>query len=233
MTTGKGRLEVDGKLTYQKRKLDVAVGHAKNRRVALDIGAHVGLWSMWLCRLFQHVVAFEPVPDHAELFQRNVPGQNVHLHRVALGNGAGLVDMQVPEETTGNAHVAIPSVHPGTRGVAHPDRIRIYKGIELRTLDSFNLAVVDFIKIDVEGFERAVLEGAKQTILRTKPVIVIEQKGNESAYGDGPNAALKLLQSWGGKIKTEISGDYILSFEGCGCGNRREAIKTVIRKIVK
>ncbi|RWD13572.1 MAG: FkbM family methyltransferase, partial [Mesorhizobium sp.] len=45
-----------------------------------------------------------------------------------------------------------------------------------RMLDSFGLAGIDFLKIDVEGFEKPILEGGEQTIRRERPVIIIEQK---------------------------------------------------------
>lgn len=212
--TGKDRIEVEGKLTYQYRKLSAAIAQLPKdrRRTALDIGGHVGLWSMWLVRHFKRVEAFEPVPLHADLFEMNVTAPRCTLHRMALGAQAGQVDMQVPDETTGNAHVAIKGRHPGTRLVEHPDLQRTCPAIEMRTLDSFGFAEVDFIKIDVEGFEKAVVLGAEHTIKTCRPVMVVEQKGNDSAYGDAPDAAVKLLQKWGMKPLQVISGDWILGW---------------------
>ena len=46
--------------------------------------------------------------------------------------------------------------------------------VEVRTLDSFGFEDVGFIKIDVEGFEREVLMGGIQTILKSKPILYIE-----------------------------------------------------------
>jgi hypothetical protein len=46
---------------------------ADRRRVAVDVGAHIGLWSRWLVKYFQSVRAFEPIDEHAELFLENVP----------------------------------------------------------------------------------------------------------------------------------------------------------------
>lgn len=204
------RREVAGKLTYQKQKLDRALTFCKRRGFALDIGGHVGLWSMWLVCEFKDVVAFEPVPALANIFRRNVTALNCHLNECALGETEQLIDMQVPVETTGNSHVAIEGQHPGTRGVQHPDRIRLYRDIPMLKLDSFGFNDVDFIKIDVEGFERAVIAGAEQTIKRSRPVIVVEQKKNESVYGDVVDAASKLLLSWGMVCGASLSGDQVM-----------------------
>jgi methyltransferase, FkbM family len=224
----KGMRVIDGKATYQFKKLEAALGLCKRRGVAVDIGAHCGLWSMWLVKHFGQVHAFEPVPLHRELFWRNVKAENVALHAMALGETEDAITMQVPLETTGNAHIAIAGQHPGTHGVEHPERFYEVPNVPLRRLDSLGIVGVDFLKIDVEGVERAVIAGAEKTIRRDKPIIVIEQKGNDRAYGDAPNAAVKLLQSWGAKIEREISGDYLMRWDGCGCGDRREAIKRAV-----
>jgi FkbM family methyltransferase len=204
------RVLVDGKGTYQYRKLSAGLQLLTRKRLAVDIGAHVGLWSRILVKEFDWVEAFEPV--HGDWFVRNVALDKCRLHRVALGETTGRVDFQVPIETTGNTHVAIAGPHPGTRGVAHPERVTTVLGVPMFTLDSLGLKDVDFVKIDVEGVERAVVAGAEATIKTSRPIVILEQKGNEGAYGDEPKAALKLLQSWGMKVHTELSGDFILAW---------------------
>lgn len=210
----KGTRVVDGKATYQLRKLERAMEFLpkERRRVAVDIGAHCGLWSVHLVKLFARVEAFEPVPLHRELYARNVPEGRHNMNPVALGEVQGRVDLQIPLETTGNAHIAVAGQHPGTHGVAHPERHYVVRDIPLCRLDSFGFDDVDFIKIDVEGVERAVVAGAQETIMRCKPLIVVEQKKNEKAYGDEEDAAAKLLLSWGLKKLDCLSGDWIMGF---------------------
>lgn len=213
MMQGPKQRTVDGKLTYQYRKLEAALGHVKNRKLAIDVGGHVGLWSMWLVKHFQRVVAFEPVPEHRALFELNVPMDNCTLQPYALGERDEVVDMEIPLETTGNAHVAIGRRHPGTRHVPNLDSQRVIHGVQVRMLDSFpGLDDVGFIKIDVEGFEKQVVEGGKELILRAKPIMVVEQKKNESAYGHEEDAARKLLESWGMKPIKVMAGDWIMGW---------------------
>lgn len=210
----KGVHRIGGIATYQHKKLArcLALLPHDRRRVAVDIGAHVGLWSMWLVGEFMELHAFEPVPLHRDLFARNLAGREYVLHACALGEHAGEVSIQVPLQTTGNAHVAIAGRHPGTRFVADPDEQYLVEQVPLSRLDDFPLRDVDFLKVDVEGVERAVIAGGEQTIRRDRPLICVEQKGNDSAYGDAPRAAVALLQSWGARVLDEISGDVILGW---------------------
>ena len=213
MMLGPKSRKVDGKLTYQYKKLEEALKHVTNRKLALDVGGHVGLWSMWLAKEFQHVVAFEPVPEHADLFVLNVDMSKVDLRRHALGDKDDIVDIEIPLETTGNAHVAIGKRHPGTRHVPNPDAQRVVKDVQVKRLDDIEgLDDVGFIKIDVEGFEKQVVQGGENLIRRAKPIIVVEQKKNESAYGHEEDAAAKLLQSWGMKPIKVMAGDWIMTF---------------------
>jgi FkbM family methyltransferase len=207
----KARLIREGKATYQIRKLDAVMRYLPlgRRRVAVDIGAHVGLWSMWLVELFARVEAFEPVPLHRELFRANVTGDYC-LHACALGESDGTVDLEVPEQTTGNAHIAIGRRHPGTKHVADPDRHTVIRGVPICTLDRFGLEAVDLVKIDVEGYERAVVRGARETLARWSPVVIVEQKGNDAAYGDAPDAALAELEALGYVRQACLSGDWIM-----------------------
>ena len=203
---------VDGKRTYQYHKLEAAMRHQpKDRRgVALDIGAHVGLWAMWMVRLFEHVEAFEPVPLFYDIlpFKVDMTRCTPHLH--ALGDEAGTISITVPLEQTGGAHVATRkpvNVKYNPKGESYT-----WAGIEVVTLDSLAFESVDFIKIDVEGWEPRVLRGGEQTIKRCRPNIIVECKGNDTAYGEARNAAVTLLESWGMRQLQVLSGDFIMGW---------------------
>ena len=212
MQHSKRARRVDGKLTYQYHKLEAALAHLppERRRVCVDVGAHVGLWSMWLARAFARVHAFEPVPLFADIFPWNVTGANVTLHRTALGARAETVEITVPHGQTGGAHISIGGKHPGNKYAS--GGTSVFSGLPMRTLDSFGLDAVDFIKIDVEGTERQVIEGAAHTIGTCRPLIVIEQKGNEVAYGQGRDEAAGMLAAWGMRDLEVLSGDHIMDW---------------------
>jgi FkbM family methyltransferase len=149
-------------------------------RHAIDIGANVGLWARDLCTQFQQVTAFEPIQDFRHCLMENVKAANLHIEPVALGNRMGTTEMIRIAGNAGHTHVDAKSQSGHT---------------EIRTLDSYDFDNVDYIKIDCEGYEYEVAEGAKQTILRCKPRICCEQKPHK-IFG-AQYRARDLLLSWG------------------------------------
>lgn len=189
--------------TYQLKKIQMAmrVMPQDRRGVAVDIGAHVGLWSRVLADKFRRVLAFEPVPDLAQCFERNLSDSyNVKLVKCAISHQSGELLFCKGDGNSGNARVA-----PGD----DPDAFHVVSA----RLDDLDLPSLDFLKIDVEGWESAVLAGAEQTIRKFEPVVVIEQKpDNAERYGFKRFTARSLLKSWGAKQLWEKSGDYCLGW---------------------
>jgi FkbM family methyltransferase len=193
----------DGLLQYQLTKYYTAMYFVKRRGVAVDVGAHIGQWSRNMAKDFGRIFAFEPVPQYAECWQKNMEGvQNAMLYLVALGDKAGVVSMRAGT--------------PGALGdtfVATREEANAANDVELRTLDSYALPAIDFLKVDCEGYEMFVLRGGEKTIQASKPCIIVEQKpGHAAKYGLGQTDAVALLEGWGAKVRTEMGGDFILSW---------------------
>jgi FkbM family methyltransferase len=189
-------LAKDGVARYQWRARDAAIALCDQRRTCLDIGANVGLWSCDLVSAFSHVIAFEPVLDFIECYKKNVNSDNYTMHNVALGNVESFITMNVVEGNTGHSHVDPLSLGNGN--------------IPLKRLDSFEFDNVDLIKIDVEGYEEEILKGAMQTIMRNKPVLVIEQQKHEYKNDMDALPCIKVLESWGYKVIEQFNKDWIL-----------------------
>lgn len=192
--------------TYQLKKLDRAVEFVKTRGVAIDIGAHVGLWSKVLASRFEHVYAFEPLKPHRDCFARNLEGiGNVTLFGYALSDKSEQLNIRMPLDNTGHSHVA--KDYDG-------DASREWEchAVPLDSLKWPDKLKIDFVKIDVEGWELAVVRGAEETLRKHWPVIIIEQKphGNAERYGWKQRDALAQLLRWGFKEVAHISGDHIL-----------------------
>jgi FkbM family methyltransferase len=202
----KHNVRAGGRLTYQYEKLMLALKHTTGRRTAVDIGSHVGQMSFHLASIFNRVEAFEPVPEHRECFRRNVTAENVVLHPVALGSAAGSATMVLYPNCTMHAHITASAVD------RHPDAKTAQGSVDVPVamLDGFELNEVDFVKIDVEGFELEVLNGAVKTLERWRPTIIIEQKPNNgSRYGLDDRAALPWLEARGAKMVAQKFGDYL------------------------
>jgi FkbM family methyltransferase len=193
--------EVDGKGTYQIKKLRAALKHCRDFRTAVDVGGHIGLWSMQLVKRFQTVHAFEPVAAHRECFQKNViepdlielGNPRAVLHACALGDHEGSIRIETAPSSSGDSRV-------GGDG-----------DIRLCRLDTFNLQFVDFIKLDCEGYEYFALRGGEATIARDLPTIIVEQKpGRAQHFGLPELGAVEWLQSLGYECVEKMSGDFVM-----------------------
>lgn len=195
----KAGTEVDGKLQYQGKKLDAALAHVKQFRTAIDIGAHVGLWSFYLQKRFETVVAFEPVEEHRLCFARNVPRERVLMFPVAVGETSGKVAIHTAQSSSGDSWVS---------GDGDIDMVALDKVALLETEQ------VDFLKADCEGYELFALRGAEQLLRRCRPVVIVEQKpGRAQKFGLPETGAVDFLRDLGAKLRAEISGDFILSWD--------------------
>jgi len=179
------------------RKRSIAL--CAKRRTALDIGANVGLWSRDLVDNFVKVVAFEPVAIFRECLEKNVIGDNFFINPLALGDHDTLATMIITEGNTGHSHL-----DPNTLGTGN---------VQVVKLDNLNIENIDYIKIDCEGYEYRVLQGAEQTVKRWRPIIVVEQKPHDAYSKDyGQFAAIALLESWGMLKLDQIRDDWIMGW---------------------
>jgi len=138
----------------QQAQRDAALQYIKQWRVCLDIGSNIGQWTRPLSKKFESVVCFEPNPNFRECFEKNIQEKNVLLWPY------GLSDKEHKAKQDFNSTVL------------HEED----GDIDCRTLDSFGLTNVDFVKIDVDGFEIPLLNGARETLSKNDPVINIEMK---------------------------------------------------------
>lgn len=149
---------------YQKEHRDGILNFLKTQGVefnnCLDVGAHVGFWLKDLQNNFKMVYAFEPISDVRECLKKNVEKDNYLLFDFGLGNKNEKVMVNYIPEETGNTYVS----DQGNRE------------IEIRRLDEIKLPKIDYIKIDAEGYEIKVLQGAEGLITRDEPYIHVEVK---------------------------------------------------------
>jgi len=146
-------------------------GSVKNGMQVFDIGTNMGETLLNFARINKkgNNYGFEPVPFLFEKAKANLAlnaFQNVHLNNLAVSNTAGTLYFDIPANRNFGS-ISMSDVKTETS-----------KAVRAITFDEFvaeeQIEAVDFIKIDVEGFECKVLEGADAAITRWKPVLFIE-----------------------------------------------------------
>jgi len=175
--------------------LNVALKYVQNWRVAIDGGANYGSWSRYMAKQFEKVLSFEAVDDIYECLEKNVEHHgNIETFNQALGDE--------------NKHVT----------VGHGKRYdnvgcATYNGegkTPMIPIDSLDLDTLDFLKLDIEGYEYYALLGAKETIMRCKPVIVFEENLRGMLEHNVPDGKCgEFLEELGAKFKTKCNKDYI------------------------
>jgi FkbM family methyltransferase len=136
-------------------------------RVALDVGANKGVWTWWLAGLSRQVYAYEPNPKLFDILRRNV-ADNVVAEQLALADYNGVSELRVPHSAKGYSNQG------ASLSEIKVDGAFLGVEVEAKRIDDLDITDVGFIKIDVEGFEYQVMQGALETIARDKPVMVVE-----------------------------------------------------------
>ena len=169
--------------------MDEITFHSRTHRpgTILDVGAHDGLLTLPLARLpGARVLAFEPLPSaYARLAAACAGMPNVELRREALGAAPGRLMLSVPV-VDGAPAEQWASLAKDYSQFASVD-VQAF-AVAVITLDSLGLRDVTHMKVDAEGFEQEVLEGARATLRRCRPVLSLEleERHREGATRDVP-----------------------------------------------
>jgi FkbM family methyltransferase len=137
--------------------------------VTVDVGANCGLYTRRLARLSRQVYAFEPSHQMADLLRRT-SASNVRVHEIALSDQTGNAELFVPQVDQqliyGLASLE-PAVGASNKGV-------VSFNVPTARLDAILHQDVAFVKIDVEGHELNVLNGAVELLEHSQPVFLVE-----------------------------------------------------------
>jgi FkbM family methyltransferase len=167
--------------------------------IVADVGANQGLYSLCLARIAVdgHVYAFEPDPQLFQCLESNVRNNrllNLSTIRAAASNQSGILSLAVNELNRGDNRA-----RKGLNGGPSSEQVQAV------TIDeSVTSTRLDLLKIDVQGFEIEVLQGAQKTI-KNNPQLTIEFEFwpyGLRRSGHRPTELLDLLQAAGFTIES-------------------------------
>jgi FkbM family methyltransferase len=153
---------------------------------AIDVGTNNACNAIHYAKRFATVECFEPTPLAQQLWENTVRDNNVSnvtLYKNAVGECQKTTEIVTHDRNGGHNHLNNADRNRWT-GKKWATRIpkprqRICVPVQVETIDSYNFQDVGFIKIDVEGYEKFVLEGALDTIKRCRPTLQLEIVANQ------------------------------------------------------
>jgi FkbM family methyltransferase len=138
--------------------------------VTVDVGAYCGLYTRQLARLSRQVLAFEPSLQMASILRRT-SAANVSVYELALSDHAGHAELFIPRDQDGGFVYGLASLEHQPDS---PLEDVISAHVPTTRLDAVVRQDVAFVKIDVEGHELNVLNGATELVDRCQPVFLVE-----------------------------------------------------------
>lgn len=177
------------------KSLEWAIARCQQRRTAVQAGGNIGLWPRRLAEVFSHVVTFEPDWESRQCLFANVP-PTVDVRAEALGDQIGFVGIR--HESLGSHAVYVDSADT-----------------PVVTVDDLDLPDLDFLQLDVEGYEWHALSGAVETLKRCTPLVQVELRDFTKNYGKSDDEVRALLGSLGYRAVSQQPGNDVV-FEVTG-----------------
>lgn len=140
---------------------------APRGRLAVDVGAHVGMISLALAERHERVLAFEPNPLALSRLLGAAP-ENVAVSSTAVSDRPGLRTLHVPV-VFGREVASLGSLEAGDTSLRRLEVLGV-------RLDDLGLEDVDLLKIDVEGHEIEAVRGAAQLLATERPAVLVESE---------------------------------------------------------
>jgi FkbM family methyltransferase len=184
-------------LDYQQDNLMLALSYVTDWTTAIDGGANYGIMSYHMSKKFQKVLAFEIDPDIRACFEKNMQNfncSNVEIESCGLGETSKNVNIVRYEKSFAN----------------HVDPEAVDGDYPLRSIDSYNFDSLGFIKLDCEGYEPFIIQGAEQTIKKYRPVILMERKILCKKFKIETHYIESVLWSWGYRTADDLKKDIIM-----------------------
>lgn len=170
-------------LKAERNEIHYLLQTIKKGQTVFDVGAHKGAYSFWMKRAVGKdgkLVCFEPQPKGAELLKKLFGnGKNVQIEQVALSDSKRTAQLFVKPHSGISYEASLHTKYENAQ----------IEEVATTTIDDYcreNSVFPSFIKMDVEGHERNVIDGAAEVLKNIKPVLLVEMEtrhiGEPSLY---------------------------------------------------
>ena len=203
----------------------------KKGMTCLDVGGNIGYYTLLESKIIGDagkVIAIEPSPPNFEHLKRNLEIQdtkNVDAYNFAAGDVDGNVNFLVYKESNGSFTI------PDGETTDLPGELIKVPAKRMDTfLKELNIEHVDFVRMDVEGYEHHIIEGMKETIKKSKPMFQIEV--HVTLMGkEGTRRFLKEFQDFGYEAKYYVPRDIDTPFIGTMSDVKNHTIDTLLKML--
>ena len=179
---------------YEQQEIDFTIGILNSRKrhygdgvVVIDCGANIGILSIEWGRFMTgwgRVISFEAQAKIFYAFAGNIALNNclnIDAFHAAVGDKVGTMNIPEPDYLVPSSYGSLDlEERPNNMFIGQEIDYNKTISVDLKTIDSLNLERLDFIKIDVEGMEEAVIDGASNTLKKLKPIIFVEVLKSDS-----------------------------------------------------
>jgi len=211
---------------WEKRETEVFLSFLKPHMTFVDVGAHVGYYTLLAAKRVAQVYAFEPDPESFELLARNINVNgytNVKGFHAAVTDKMGRATLQVDSEAWGNSLCS--------ENVANPVQQLDVETVSLDELfASGSLGDhIHLVKVDVQGAEELVLNGARKILTECRPIILMEVEPHRLRnMGTEPSHLLESLERNYGYELRAIEANGPASIEDIVALAERELVVNVL-----
>ena len=183
--------------------IDAVLLLVPGRTAVIQAGGNLGIFPKRLAQEFRTVYTFEPAADLFALLQQNAPEMNIVKFQAALGDARGLIGLSRERRDGKQKHGKIKPSHEGITHIAGSGVVPTLR------IDDLALPVCDLIYLDIEGWELHAVRGARDTLARCRPVLVVEMNQNAGYVGLTPEEIRAAIAVSGYRLATRMLSDEV------------------------
>jgi FkbM family methyltransferase len=150
------------------------------KKDAIDVGVYRGVYSYQLAKYYKHVYSYEPNPLLYPYLEKNLKKiiSNITIENYALSDVTGEIDLRIPKRFKSIFNGNIEEIYKlGCASIHKKNEFNEFDSYKVKRQKLDNILkdkTIGFIKIDVEGHEKEVINGSIEIIKKNKPILLVE-----------------------------------------------------------